>query len=238
MEDVGMKRTIWYLGLMGLMMTAVGCGNSKTADSLLNDSDSVAAIPEVSVSPLPDPIADSAQAANRPLPVPALIPPTLTPQRLPQINAGRRDPFAAIAVDPIVVPAPATVPGEIQPLTSQPTVALQPIPLQPQAAIPQPQTVAIAPAPAPVPQPVAPAAPQDTVRVSGVVQVGGRLSAIVELPGARGSQYISEGEYFDNGRILVKRIDVSSGEPRVILEHNGIETVRMVGSSGALMGAL
>lgn len=233
-----MKRTVWHLGLAGLMVVAAGCGSSKTAGSLLNESDPVAAIPEVSVSPLPTASVAPAPSVNQPLPVPALIPPTLTPQRLPQINAGRRDPFAAIAVDPIVVPAPATVPGAIQPLTSQPQVALQPIPLQPQATIPQPQPVAVAPAPAPVPQTIAPAAPQDTVRVSGVVQVGDRLSAIVELPGSSSSQYISEGEYFDNGRILVKRIDVSSGEPRVILEHNGVETVRMVGSSGALMGAL
>lgn len=234
-----MKRTIWCLGFVGLFV--VGCGSSKTADRLLNDSDAqVAAVPEVSVSPLPSASPDPAIAANQPLPVPALIPATLTPQRLPQINAGRSDPFAAIAANPIVVPAPATVPGGIQPLTTQP-VALQPMPLQPiplRPALPQVQPVAVAAAPMPLPERIAPAAPQDTVRVSGVVQVGDRLSAIVEMPGVQGSQYISEGEYFGNGRILVKRIDVSSGEPRVTLEHNGVETVRMVGSSGSLMGAL
>lgn len=230
-----MRWSVWCLSVAGLVIA--GCGSSKTADSLFNDSNpQVAAIPEVSVSPLPgSPGANSTIATAQPLPVPALIAPTLTPQRLPQINAGRSDPFAAIAVDPIVVPAPAEVPAGIQPLTSQP-VALQPLVPQPISAIPQPQPMAVAPAP--LPQQAAPAAPQETVRVSGVVQVGDRLSAIVELPGSRGSQYISEGEYFDNGRILVKRIDVSAGEPRVILEHNGVETVTMVGSNGPLMGAL
>lgn len=235
-----MKRTIQFIGIAGLALIATSCGNSKTADSLLTNGDAqVAAVPEVAVSPLPTVSSGPTEANAKPLPVPELISPTLSPQRLPQINAGRTDPFAAIAADPIVVPAPATVSGSIQPLTSQP-VALQPLPL---AALPQPGAlpapIPVAPVPAVTAAPprIAPA-PQESVRVSGVVQVGDRLSAIVELPGARGSQYVSEGEYFDNGRIYVKRIDVSQGEPRVILEHNGVEIVRMVGGNGSLMGAL
>ncbi|MBW4650422.1 MAG: hypothetical protein KME06_17305 [Kastovskya adunca ATA6-11-RM4] len=68
------------------------------------------------------------------------------------------------------------------------------------------------------------------VRVSGVVQVGGVPSAIVDAPNESASRYVRVGERLSNGQVLVKRIDMNQGPtPVVILEQYGIEVARRVG---------
>ncbi|MEM9977075.1 MAG: hypothetical protein AAF808_05540, partial [Cyanobacteria bacterium P01_D01_bin.2] len=76
-----------------------------------------------------------------------------------------------------------------------------------------------------------PEIPQPTtaraVRVSGVVQIGGSPYAIVQAPNDV-ERYVRTGESLAGGRVLVKRIDTRSVEPRVILVENGIEVERLV----------
>jgi len=69
-----------------------------------------------------------------------------------------------------------------------------------------------------------------TVMVTGVVNVGGVLQAIVKLPDETSSRYVRVGQRLAGGTILVKRIDLKTGgEPVVILEEDGIEFSRPVG---------
>lgn len=79
---------------------------------------------------------------------------------------------------------------------------------------------------------VAPTPPTDlatAVVVTGVVEVGGVDYAIVDVPNEP-SRYVREGQRIANGQVLVKRIEVrEGGEPRVILEQNGVEIARRVG---------
>lgn len=79
---------------------------------------------------------------------------------------------------------------------------------------------------------VAPTPPTDlatAVVVTGVVEVGGVEYAIVDVPNEP-SRYVREGQRIANGQVLVKRIEVrEGGEPRVILEQNGVEIARRVG---------
>ena len=79
-----------------------------------------------------------------------------------------------------------------------------------------------------------PEIPQPTtaraVRVSGVIQIGGAPYAIIQAPDEV-ERYVRQGERVAGGRVIVKRIDTSSAEPRVILVENGIEVERFVTAS-------
>ena len=80
-----------------------------------------------------------------------------------------------------------------------------------------------------------PEIPQPTnaraVRVSGVIQLGGAPYAIVKAPDEV-ERYVRQGERIAGGSVVVKRIDTSSLEPRVILVENGIEVERLVTADG------
>ncbi|MBW4419254.1 MAG: hypothetical protein KME13_08490 [Myxacorys californica WJT36-NPBG1] len=128
----------------------------------------------------------------------------------------------------------------------------QPMPLpkvqvKPTALSPQPVQAAILPVPAPItvlpslPAAASPtetfqAAPPtltnlaDTVAITGVLQVGGKLTAIVQEPDAS-ARYVQSGDYLANGKVLLKRITMSkNGQPTVILQQNGQEVLKTVGA--------
>ncbi|MEB3293118.1 MAG: hypothetical protein VKJ24_08150 [Synechococcales bacterium] len=90
----------------------------------------------------------------------------------------------------------------------------------------------IPPLPA-LPQPVlAPA-----VEVTGVVNIGGNVQAIVKAPNEPTSRYVSVGQRLSNGQILVKRIILTPGtDPVVILEENGVEVARSLGAKAQRSG--
>jgi hypothetical protein len=69
--------------------------------------------------------------------------------------------------------------------------------------------------------------------VTGVVQVGETLYAIVNAPNEPSSRYVQAGQRLSNGQILVRRIDANGAEPQVVFEQFGIEVVRAVGEGGA-----
>ncbi|MCA1990443.1 MAG: hypothetical protein LDL41_00105 [Coleofasciculus sp. S288] len=78
----------------------------------------------------------------------------------------------------------------------------------------------------------------DAVQVNGVMQVGGRVNAIVKEPNEKTSRYVSVGEYLSQGKILVKRIELGgNAEPQVILEQNCVEVVKSVSSNGPVASA-
>lgn len=72
------------------------------------------------------------------------------------------------------------------------------------------------------------------VAVSGVVQIGEQLQAIVQVPNEGTSRYVRVGQRLSNGEILVKRIEMSPGiEPVVILEQFGVEVAKAIGEQSA-----
>jgi Tfp pilus assembly protein PilP len=78
-----------------------------------------------------------------------------------------------------------------------------------------------------------PGQPTHSIRVTGVVQIGSNLNAIVEDAQQGGSRYVQAGDYLDNGRVLVKQIEIQPNrEPRVILIQDGIEMIKTVGGAG------
>jgi aspartate 1-decarboxylase len=81
-------------------------------------------------------------------------------------------------------------------------------------------------------RPEAVAEPDQGIQISGVVQIGSTVSAIVRVSG-ESARYVSEGDTLANGRIRVHKIEMGGQEPRVILEQDGTQIVRTVGSSAS-----
>lgn len=68
------------------------------------------------------------------------------------------------------------------------------------------------------------------VEVTGVIQVGNTVQAIVKAPLEATSRYVGIGTRLSNGQVLVKRIEMNAGAtPVVILEQNGVEVAKPVG---------
>lgn len=246
----------WLIGLLVATYLVSGCGqdtasNGESEDATsasssdVNPSDPTGATqapntPQTSSSPLfqNSPIVSS--GISSPLPVPNLIPPTTTPERLPQVQTGRPDPFATltvpatVSINPRPVPAPpaATVSPAVPPaVTTVPAPSLPSLP--PAQSVP----VAVNQLPSLALPPLAP--PQrmsETIEISGVVEVGGKTSVIVQLPNEP-SRYVHVGDYLANGRVLVKRVEMGI-EPMVILEEDGTETTRYIGSGSPIAGLL
>lgn len=201
----------------------------------------------VSSLPLPDApsaIAPQSQipaqaAANKlsPIPVPELIPPTVSAERLPQVEAGRADPFANLPMTPTVIPKPAANPPAASPNAAPTLVPLPPVTVTAPVPVVQsvPVTVPAVP-PLPAPRPASPTQLAEAIEISGVMQVGDKTNIIVSVPDESTSRSVQVGDTLANGRVRVKRVEMGA-EPVVILEQNGREVTRSVGS-GTLMGLL
>ena len=185
------------------------------------------------------------------LPVPSLIPPVGS---LPTDGSigGRPDPFSALPLTPTIVIKQHPVP--VRPAVAPPTSAVTPVALQPSSAATAQQTSSLptvtvpatiapgaaVPSLAPstpsavLPGSVPAAAPTinlaQAIAVSGVVQAGSRTSVIVQVPNETTSRYAVVGDYLANGKVLVKRIEMQGAEPIVVLEQDGAEFVKPVGS--------
>lgn len=90
--------------------------------------------------------------------------------------------------------------------------------------VPSPNLVSVLPQP---PQPELARA----VLVTGVVLIGKKLQAIIQVPNEPTSRYVQAGQRLANG-LLIKRIELNEGSnPIVIVEQYGIEVARMVGDA-------
>lgn len=249
------------LSTMALLMGGCGSGDRAetpaTAPSPAATAPSTAPV-ATSAQPAPGKPATQQQGFSRPvvpptpvkstIAVPGLVQPTNATARLPQIPSGRRDPFAAVVTTPVVVPAPYNATAKVQPVPkiapvpkpaapvapAQPTVTAVALPpAMPPAALPQlqPSSAPLSTLPLP-PAPVAPMSLASAVTVTGVVQVGETVSAIVKVPNEGSDRYVRAGEYLGNGQVLVKRIEANREEPIVVLEQNGVEVIKAVGEAG------
>jgi hypothetical protein len=231
----------WWVGAIGLLLLGGGCANERVSQTPSQTGEQSVTVSQVAPpAPLPSaatlPNVTVSAAPNRPLSVPNLVPPTSATQRVPEIATGRADPFAAVASIPTVTVNPATtnpVPTNLVP--TNPVVSGTP---SAQPSLP----VATAPRQAPADRvqvtPPAPVTIASQIIVSGIIQAGDRVSAIVQVPTEATTRYVNAGDYLANGRVLVKRIDVAANtEPVVVLEQDGVETTRTVGS-GNVAGVL
>lgn len=245
----------WLIGI-AVLCSAFGC-TSQTATQPTSEGPVIAigtdsnSLTAEQAAPLdaqdffPDPLI-SASTSIQPLPVPNLIPPTLSVERVPQVDTGRPDPFASLNLTP-------TITQVKQPIATAPVVTVPAglpvaLPTVTVAALPQPQTTVL---PLPSLLPANPMLPPvgiprqsipalslaETIEVSGVVEVGGKKNVIVKVPDEHTSRYVTVGERIGNGKVLVKRVEMGL-EPVVVLEQDGREIVRSIGASSALVGAL
>ncbi|WP_088890957.1 hypothetical protein [Leptolyngbya ohadii] len=248
-----MKIRWFMLLLMGTIAGLPACNRQTTSSAppLPNGAEpsETIAMNETTTPASTNPTATNPAATNSstakgiaPLPVPELIPPTESLQRLPQVEVGRSDPFATLPVTPTVVPRTAS--AEQSTPTSNPAVPSAPtvIPLPPvtiSAPVPVVQSAppnGSAPSALPAPRPVSPTQLAEAIEISGVMEVGGKTNIIVKVPEEGTSRSVQVGDTLANGRVRVKRVEMGL-EPVVVLEQNGREVTRSVGS-GALVGVL
>ena len=192
------------------------------------------AAPESPLTEVPPPPTFSTPLVEetRPTGVGSLRKATDPDERIKSIQSGRPDPFAA---NPIAVtvtlpklPSPLSL-GAGNPPSTTTNPGLPPLPslptLQPGITLPPDPDLVVVP-PILLPNPTLAKA----VVVTGVVQVGSSLQAIVKAPLEPTSRYVSTGQRIANGQVLVKRIEVRGSEPVVVLEQLGIEVVKFVGA--------
>ncbi|MGC1525850.1 MAG: hypothetical protein WA783_07345 [Phormidesmis sp.] len=175
------------------------------------------------------------------------------------VSQSRVDPFAGLAIplapEPIVIPAASNTSNNSRPANngagnsvtsnnntgggnggssngSAPTTVAARMPTLPPIRVQPPNEPLVRPSPITplprIPQPVV--AP--TIAVSGVVQLGGEPYAIVSSS-SEPERYVRVGDRLAGGSVRVKRIDTMAFEPQVILEENGIEVSRPIGSGGS-----
>ena len=239
--------------LLALSLSSCGGEDSPTAQSSTSPTP-VAISPNASSAQSPAPgqpangqsfakptVSSQAATPKGALP-PDLISSTDPNQRVRVVQSNRPDPFALISTVPSVqIPPPPQVerlPAPPAPTSSQTsgqnrttTVTGQQSgqPSNPKGS--SPSTRRLTPA-----KPVAPPPPQPelakAVKVTGVVQVGSTLYAIVNAPNEPSSRYVQAGQSLANGQVRVRRIETDGAEPKVVLEQFGIEIVRAVGEGG------
>ncbi|MGF1523802.1 MAG: hypothetical protein ACFBSF_15910 [Leptolyngbyaceae cyanobacterium] len=166
----------------------------------------------------PDPFMSVLQAVERPRPSQSTATPDLASaaSESETTNSGTPQSIPATSVSDTVdlPPVPTT------------TWSPQPAPL-PLPAIP----VANAPVSIPsLPTYSAPVDPMQAIELSGVVQLGDRVAVIVRESNDTTSRHMFAGDFLAGGRIKIKSIDLSSQEPLIILEYQGKEYPRIVGS--------
>jgi hypothetical protein len=250
-----MRQVLFIATSVGLVLGLGGCGLlGGGGDSVSQQSP--AASPESSpgsVEPAPNaqPFSQSTGRAqtqpNRPRGImpPDLISSTNPDQRLKSIQSARPDPFALLPTTAaITITRSQTPSGGQSPSSTGSSLSGQGlprgssgggsarIPSGSQAMLPQP--IPVLPDIPRLPRALPAALPPQpelarAVNVSGVVQIGSAVYAIVDAPDEPSSRYVQVGQRLSNGEILVRRIDFNGSDSSVILEQAGMQVVRRVG---------
>jgi hypothetical protein len=245
-------------GILGLTVSGCDFGGGDTTVTPSPDPSPVAISPSPSptAAPFAQPTVEPQESPRGILP-PDLISSTDPDQRVQQVKGTRNDPFSLLPTTPTVEfaegAAPTTAPTTITPV---PRGATANPPARRTAQTPaRPTTRASGPATGGAagstpgqtatgqntgprsPITANPPRPQPTlaraVEVTGIVQVGDTVYAIVNAPNESTSRYVQEGQRLSGGQVLVRRIETNRAEPVVVLEQAGVEVVRAVGEGGA-----
>lgn len=195
--------------------------------ALLQSTSAQARVPAIAVgrpdpfSPLVIPVRTPAQPVTGVIPAP---PPPPTPMAIPTASA------PPVAQPATAQPLPAVPPSATQALPPLPTVTMPslPIPLIP-GGFPLAEetgtTTALRPSPVAL-------SAVDQVVVSGVVQVGQQVHAIITEPGNPAGRRVTQGDMVAGGQVRIKAIDLSSADPTVVLTYSGRDYYRTVGGAG------
>ena len=235
-----MNNVLWMASLGVTTLCLTSCGSDRAANNPVQSPTPV----QASTPTFEKPTVSSLSASLPTIPVKGMIQTTNSQARLSQISTtGRRDPFAAILPAPIRLPAQKVAQAPVRqtvqqaPIQQTPqSIAQSPLPLTPIVALPplliNQTPLSIAP----------PAISQtrfaDAVQITGVVQIGGKAMAIIQSPEEGTARYVKPGDSVANGRVLLKRIIMSkNGEPTIVLQENGVEVTKSVGSSSPIASA-
>lgn len=221
-----MPKTSYLLGILATAIAFLGaCANSN----LNSKSTAISGVTPIAneqssaliTSAQPK---DSSLASSQTILLAKLTEPTSKTKRQQELatrvnydrgNVGR-DPFTTLPgslnLPPVNIPAPIQIPVALPAANPQPLVS-KPIRSVPKSTYTPPRKEA------------------ELMTISGAVEIGGDRYAIVSVPGEATSQYVRAGEKLAQDKVLVKYIEMS-GTPKVILQQNGVEFVRYVGSSG------
>ena len=172
-----------------------------------------------------DPLAEAveeAEAAKREQDIIGLIPSTKPEVRVSNSVRGRQDPFSIITVQPkIEIEPEEVVDNERQDnFNNNNNRAIRPDNIDSTPTIED-----LTPEPPQSP----PTDLAQNVLITGLVNFGNRIKLIVQAPEEATSRYVGIGQYISNGQVLVKRIELDSPTPTVILEQSGIEVAREIG---------
>ncbi len=174
--------------------------------------------------------------------------PTNPDERLRVVKSGRTDPFAEIV--------PSVTPSSSNPLsvtfnprsqsTSQTSKQERPPTASTTVKVPKPGsspksvTSASTSKPSTPSKIVLPTLPKPEVaqgvKVTGVINLGGRPRAILKAPGEKATRTVAVGERIANGQVLVKAITLGAS-PVVVLEQSGMEVRVGVGQEPIALAA-
>jgi hypothetical protein len=247
-----MSLPVTAMATMLLALSLGGCGGSDSTTAQSPASPSPTSVTPVAASPnASPPKSPTGQSFAQPTVNPqntvpkGVLPPDLISstdpnQRVRVVQSNRPDPFALISTTPAVQIPP---PPKVETLPVPPAPSSRPASEQNRTTATGQQSgqpsnqggLSSSPRLAPA-KPVAPPPPQPelakAVQVTGVVQVGDMLYAIVNAPNEPTSRYVQAGQSLSNGQVRVRRIETGGLEPKVVLEQFGIEIVRAVGEGG------
>lgn len=235
-----MKNVLWMAGLGIATLCLTSCGSDRAANKPVQSPAPV----QASTPTFEKPTIPSSSASLPTIPVKGMIQATNSQARLSQISTtGRRDPFAALLPASVQLPAQKVAQAPVRqtvqqtPIQRTPqSIAQSPLPLTPIAALP-PLPINQTPLPI-VPPAISQTSLADAVQITGVVQIGGKAIAIIQSPEEGTARYVKPGDSVANGRVLLKRIIMSkNGEPTIVLQENGVEVTKSVGSNGAIASA-
>lgn len=191
----------------------------------------------------PQPVVPAKSLTLPPVKIAGMIPTTNSKLPLMPVAVGsNRDPFAAPQMPTdlraTIKPAPTkTIAAKSSTISTSPAVALpQPQPVRLTSTPMPPLSVGTLPTVQPA-LPVIPPPPisrpnlADAIVLSGVIQTGSNISAIVQDTDGT-SRYVQVGERLAGGEVTVKRINLNpAGTPSIVFLENGKEWVKSVGSS-------
>lgn len=223
-----MRKTVLGITIILLSMGIVSCGGAEGDEPETEQSSETS-----TEQSFPD---ASPEIPSPPAAKVVLTRPTNPDERLRVVKSGRPDPFAEIV--PAVVPetsSPRTVPTQGRPAsTVQVPKATTPKASVPKASsAPKPSSPSTKPSTTPG-KIVLPTLPKPEVaqgvKVTGVINLGGRPKAILKAPGEKATRTVGVGERIANGQVLVKSINLSNpAAPVVVLEQSGMKVRVSVG---------
>lgn len=220
-----MRKIISLLSLGSLVLFLNGCEGTPSPEQAQPPQSK-----KLKIEPKP---AVATPAAVSPPPPPSrLIASTDPTQRRQAAKKGRVNPFALLPVTPLITTKTSAEGGKNVPLGTNLGTPASGKGTNGNPSLPAKQATAQSPKVTYIEVP-SPPIPNEArgVFVSGVLNIGSSLVAIVQAPNEPFSVQVTPGTFLANGLVRVKSIDNFSKIPSVTLEQYGMEVVRSVGQA-------